>query len=66
MEETFWRNGHLKLWKVAGSCFFKDAFVFEKQNLGKRVCSFENWARKNAIDSLKRRLKNKNPILNSL
>ena len=22
MEETFWRNGHLKLWKVARSCFF--------------------------------------------
>jgi len=59
MEETFWRNGHLKLRKVARSCFFKTPFALDKQNLGKRVCSFQNWARKNTIDSLKEDWKTK-------
>ena len=66
MQETFWRTGHLKLWKVARSCFFKDAFCVWQTELNQESLQLWKLCEENAIDSLKRGLKNKNPILNSL
>ena len=41
MEGTFWRNGHLKLWKVARSCSFKDAFCVWQTELSQE--SLQLW-----------------------